>query len=117
MSIFLASRRVYAHLVSTVEDARAAAFGSGAAPVFTLIVNGAKHDSVEAFLQAAKASRDAYASAGDAEIVHSGVHVARVSIGQSSDAVLAGWSGLDALLMAGTFDLLAAAIDEAAAPS
>lgn len=117
MSTFLAGGRIRAHLVSGVQDARAAAFGSGAAPVFTLIVNAEKHASVDAFLRAAQTSRGAYANAGGAEIVQSDVHVARVTVGQTSDAVLAGWNGLDAVLVASTFDLLAAAIDEAAATS
>lgn len=100
-----------------MEEARLAAIGSGSAPVFTLIVNAGKYETAQMFLAAAGLSRDQYATAGSVDLVESNTRVARVSIGQSFDAVLAGWSGLDAVLMAGTFDPLAAAIDEAAAPS
>lgn len=106
---------VEASLAGSREEAERIVFGSGVAPCWTLVVNAKRHPSVDSFLRAAKAMRHAFDAAAGSQLVEGRrVRIARVAIGASTNLGALGWAGLDAVLMADSFERLADVLDEVA---
>lgn len=108
-------------LIKSARDAVAAemyANHSGEAPVWTLIVNGNRHASPEAFLVACarRAGTLVRVAGTSADMVDAhGFLLVRVGPGAGktfSAGTFGGWDAIDAVLMGDSFELLAVALDE-----
>lgn len=116
--MFFERSNVQAKLAGSQAEASAIVFGCGAAPCHTLVVNAARHPSIDTFLRAARSMRDTFEAAAGTDLVDSGrLRVARATIGSGVDLARLGWPGLDAVLMADSFDHLADVLHELASSS
>ncbi len=93
-------------LVSGEEEAKRVMFGAGAAPCHTLLVNAARHGSIDEFLRLTKRLRASFERADQASTMESGrLRIGRANIGSGTTlGDLGGWNSLDAILMADSFD-------------
>lgn len=105
--MFLPSSNVQVKLAGDKAEAEQIIFVCGTAPCWTLVVNAARHPSIEVFLHAAKRMRDAFDAASSVDLVDGRLRVARANIGSGVDLGRIGWNDLDAVLMADSFDHLA----------
>jgi hypothetical protein len=123
MLLLLNRSNVQVVLAADEAEASRIVFGCGATPRFTIVVNGALHETIDGFLKAVPVIRGECLRAGNLRTLVDCVGVplvgalavARFDIGSTAD--LSGWDVLDAVLMAPSFQMLVEAIDEYAESS